>query len=136
MVHRFCPHGFGEFTIGIASKFDDGRRAEDLCSIPDLVGGTTSEVLNLMEKESIPCTTNLLSPVYKRLSMKTRLIFVWSSMLAGPLKKLTCMVRPTDGEGVRFSFGDPCAWLNDPSHKQLWLPPDLKWKRSAGEWFR
>jgi hypothetical protein len=50
MLSRLCPHGAG-LELGIAGKFEDNKRAEDLCAIPDLVGGAFAESLNIMDAE-------------------------------------------------------------------------------------
>ena len=78
LLGRCCSHRLGSVFLGIAGKFEDGRRAEDLCAIPDLVGGAIAEVLASLHG-SIPESTSLLTLLPTHLSTKTELIFGWLS---------------------------------------------------------
>ena len=130
MLHRNCPSSMDMPSIGVAGKFDDNLRAEDLCAIPDLVGGAMAENLNAMDKSSIPRETNLFTPVFKRVSTKATLILGWFASLNGPLKKLFCLVRGHSDGKILCSFSQPTILIDDPNVKTLWTPLDKGWRRS------
>ncbi|KAA5541919.1 hypothetical protein FYK55_17130 [Roseiconus nitratireducens] len=136
LLDRMCPFGMPKIQLGIAGKFDDGRRAEDLCAIPDLVGGAVAECLTSIDKLGIPRSTNIVTPTLKRQKMKTNIIHSWFSTLDGPLSGMLCLVRPHES-GVLLSFANPGLTLGDAGVARLWLPPDKsdeKWQRSSKAW--
>jgi hypothetical protein len=136
LLERMCPFGMPQIQLGIAGKFDDGRRAEDLCAIPDLVGGAVAECLTSIDKRGIPRSTNVVTPTLKRQNMKTNLIHGWFSTLDGPLSGILCLVRPHES-GFMLSFANPNVTLGDAGVPRLWLPPDKsdkKWRRSSKSW--
>jgi hypothetical protein len=125
----------GKFKLGVAGKFDDNRRAEDLISIADLAGGAIAESLSSLGPESIPLSTNIFSYFHKHLSTKSQLIHAWLSLSNVPLKKLLCVVRPGDARGLLFSFGTPyCGFSQAITSLKMWLPPDKGWAKSATSW--
>jgi hypothetical protein len=134
MLHRCCTHGLSDVSMGIAGKFDDGLRAEDLCAIPDLVGGAVAEHLNSLDKDTIPRKTSIVTPSAKRLSTKTQLLMAWFASLAGPLKRMLVLARENPGGGVLLSFADPEILREEPSQRTIWTPPDKGWRRSLGGW--
>jgi hypothetical protein len=125
-----------QIQLGIAGKFDDGRRAEDLCAIPDLVGGAVADCLTSIDKPAIPRSANIVTPALKRQSTKSNIIHSWFSTLSGPLSGMLCLVRPHES-GFIFSFANPDVTIGDAVVPQLWLPPsksDEKWRRSSESW--
>jgi hypothetical protein len=134
MLRRFQP-GLGMVELGIAGKFVDNKRAEDLCAIPDLVGGAIAENLSSLDKAAIPRSAEMFTPVFKRPNTKTALILGWfSSLKSGPLTKLLCLVRPDSHGGFLYSFADPNFGVDDTT-SQLWVPIDKGWARAAEAWF-
>jgi hypothetical protein len=131
MLKRFCPQGFGDIHLGIAGKFDDGRRAEDLCAIPDLAGGAVAETMTAFQ-DSIPESAALFTPLTTRPTTKTEIIHSWLATLRGPLRHLLCALRPADDGGVRWSFGNSAVQPGIAS--RLWQPPDKGWRKSIQSW--
>lgn len=134
MMNRNCPKGMEVPCLGIAGKFEDNRRAEDLCAIPDLVGGAMAEMLTAIDKATIPRESDIVTPVLGRTSTKSKLVFSWFAGLKGPLKKLFCLVRAAPEGQVLISFADPSAKFGDNSTRQLILPPDKGWRDSIRHW--
>lgn len=131
-MDMFCTQGLGELAIGIASKFDDGCRAEDLCSIPDLVGGAQAETLAALHG-AMPETTNLFTPTLGRLSTKTEVLSSWISWIAmrgQPLKYMFMAIRGAGENQLRFSFATPEAQIDPSGNTQLWVPLDKGWKKA------
>jgi len=128
LFRRLCPFEFRDASIGIAGDFDDDYRAEDLCSIPDLVGGAMSDMINAMPKYAIPKTAGLYTPVLTHQSTKATILAAWFACLNGPLKKLLCLIRPDTNDGFYVSLGTPEVDFCDMHSSHLWLPPDPGWK--------
>ena len=132
ILHQYCAEEMGEFALGIAGRFDDERRAEDLVSIVDLAAGAIAENLTALSEDRVPKSSNLSLPTPNRTSTKTVLIHAWLSEVRVPLKKILCLVRPA-GPGKRLlSFGSPVIGVAPPG--RLWLPPDKGWRTSARAW--
>lgn len=129
MISQCCPFETLGLSFGIASKFDDGLRAEDLCSIPDLVGGALSELMNDISKSGIPKSAPLYTPSMRQASIKSSMILAWRSDLNASLKHVFCLVRRA-GNRMRLSFGDPTVSIGGDMPRQLWVPPDRKWMRN------
>jgi hypothetical protein len=136
LLNRMCPFGRPQTQLGIAGKFDDGRRAEDLCAIPDLVGGAVAEFLSNIDKSAIPRSTNIVTPMLDRQSTKSSIINRWFSVLREPLAGLLCLVRSHES-GYLLSFGKPSITPGDAGVPRIWLPPDnleKNWRRSSAFW--
>jgi hypothetical protein len=133
MLRRFCPNGLGDIRIGIAGKFDDDRRAEDLCAIPDLVGGAIAESLTSI-REIIPQFAHLTTTVPRHQSTKTDLILGWLSSLNGPLKYLLCAVTSAGEDQRRYSLANLTVRPATGVDSRLWFPPDKGWRRSVESW--
>jgi len=134
ILHRCCPFGLTGVDIGIAGKFDDDRRAEDLCAIADLVGGALAEHLTMLDKRAIPRSTNIVTTVFKHSSTKAKIILSWFAMLQGALKRVVCLVRPHESGGLLISFTNPEVRVPGDISSQLWLPPDKGWINSSRAW--
>ena len=105
MLDQFCPQGLGKVrfaTTGDLSNSGDHLRAEDLCSIPDLVGGAIADHLTSI-KGIIPGSGNLAIPMVDQRT-KTAQILRWLSNLDGPLKHLVCVVKSAGPDQRRYSF--------------------------------
>lgn len=120
--------------IGIASKFDDNRRAEDLCSIPDLVGGAVAEQFNVTDPNSIPRSSNFANVLHSPLSTKSGLILEWAGNGKGHLKRHLILVRPDKDGKVLISFGAFQKLGPMEIQHGLWLPPDKGWRKSSESW--
>ena len=134
MLYRFCPQGFEELSIGVSGKFDDDLRAEDLCSIPDLVGGAVAESLTSLGV-AIPQASGIFTPLFARQATKTNLLLQWISSLDGPLRFLMCIIRPAGDGQLLVSFGEPALHV-DRVPGLLWTPPDKGWNESLRSWRR
>jgi hypothetical protein len=133
LLRRCCPHHLGSVDFGIASAFDDGRRAEDLCAIPDLVGGAVAEIMNPL-RDSMPHSAALFAPFTAQTSTKTDVILSWLATLRGPLKHLVCAVKPV-GDSFRWSFGTIAACRHAGLTTRLWRPPDKGWRKAIEGWW-
>jgi len=125
----------GEMALGIAGKFDDDRRAEDLISIVDLVGGALSESLCPLISEDFPASPNIVVPVPGRISTKSQLILAWLCASDRPLKKMIWVIGRSPAGNIKFSFLNPKnltgqLGVNSP----LWVPPDKGWNESSESW--
>ena len=131
-IQLFCPHGFQDSAFGIASKFEDGRCAEDLCAIPDLVGGAVVETLGALQGV-IPESSHLFTPVLSVLPTKVQILSSWISSIATgryPLKYMFAIIRDA-GEGrLLFSFATPETEFNPPGYTNLWTPLDKGWRKA------
>ena len=130
LLQRCCSFEFNELSIGIAGEFDDGYRAEDLCSIPDLVGGAMSDMIDAIPTGSIPKIGNLFTPTFGRRSTKATILAAWFANQNVPLKKLFCLVRPDAENQIRVSFGTPDVQLGGQYTGRIWVPPDNGWERN------
>lgn len=132
MLHHYSAGGLGQFRFGIAGKFNDERRAEDLISIVDLAAGAFAETLTSLSESRIPKSTNVFIPTPGKTSTKAELILGWLSDSTVPLKKIVCLVRPWTSGQFLVSFGSPELRINPPG--RLWLPPDKGWRKSSESW--
>lgn len=130
LLHH-VPAWAGEFALGVAGKFDDERRAEDLASMTDLAAGAISEYLTALGVARTPTCTNLSLPTQVPLATKTQLILAWLSESPNALKKFACVFR-TAGDGqLRISFGVPLVRLRYPGENwPMWVPPDKGWRNT------
>jgi len=132
MLTARCTHGLAGGALGIASKFEDGRRAEDLCAVPDLVAGAFSEYLTIAPEGTIN-EAGLYVPKATMYSTKTTLILGWLSTLRGLLKQTCCLASPNGHNGRSYRFLSISTWV-DPVGGPLWTPPDKGWKRTIEGW--
>jgi hypothetical protein len=135
MLHQYCTEKMGQISLGIAGKFEDDRRAEDLISIVDLAGGAFSERLTALGTDRLPKSTNIFAPMRKPMSTKSQLILSWMFESKRPLKKVICLLRPSEDGKVLVSFARPGMRTRFPGENlPLWLPPDKGWIQSAESW--
>jgi len=134
MVNRCCPYGIGSVRLGIAGLFDDEKRAEDLCAIPDLVGGAIAESLTSIEKGAIPRYILTNTSASENVSTKTKIIYAWLSTLNGPLKKLFCLLRAEPDGKLLISFADPTMRLANLAVPGTAPPLDKGWTDSSKSW--
>jgi hypothetical protein len=128
-----CPHRFSDVSIGIAGLFDDGRRAEDLCSIPDLAGGAIADSLISLDEHAIPRSTCLTTPFPSVMPTKTDIILTWLGLLEQGdqnLKHLNFMIRPTDNDQMLISHSNVVLSVEEGVNQRIWTPPDKGWKRA------
>lgn len=135
LLHGFCAHGLNKCELGVAGEITDGEhRAEDICSIPDLVGGMVAESLTLIGKDNIPGRDDLFQPEFVTCSVKSQIILSWFSSLRGPLTRLLCVVRPSDGDQCLYSFTPAYSKFPFSLVKESLDPSEEKWLRSAQSW--
>jgi len=95
-------------TLGIASKFDDERRAEDLVAIPDLAAGAFSETLTTIGKSNLPTPSSGPSDPQVFTQIKSILINAWGGETDKPLKHMNVIIRIADNGQTLVSFcGSP-----------------------------
>jgi hypothetical protein len=132
MFSHYGLRDLGQLALGVAGKFDDNKRAEDLASIADLAAGAISGVLNEFESnDAFPKSSKIIEPLTKRLATKTQVLFAWLSDSTVPLKKLICVLRPADSGKLQFAFLKPHTILQPTG---MWFPPDKGWQESAQYW--
>lgn len=126
LLDLMAARGLVPASIGISSKFDDLKRAEDLCAIPDLVGGALCEFIEAFPGELTPGTSQLTIPTARRLSTKSTLVLGWLRLAQGNLKHMLAVIRPgTQPRELDISIPNLVFYV-DPS--RLHLPPDKGWK--------
>ena len=130
LMHTY-PTESPQFRLGIASKFDDDRLAEDLVAIPDLAAGAFSEMLTTTGKSNIPTLGSGLSTERLFLAIKSTIINAWRSQIDTPLKHFHVLVRAAERGHTSFSFGIPFVGMP----RQDDVPEDApkvnsKWRRA------
>lgn len=119
------------FALGVASEFtEDGRRAEDLLAIPDLVAGAYSEALVSAGTTNIP--TSGCGPSDQALWLKTKstLINGFLASTGNPLKVICCIVR-RHPQGMMMSFNRPFVRIPMPGEStEGAVPTNEKWRKS------
>jgi hypothetical protein len=133
MLHQMCPFGFSRLQLLIAGRCNDELLTEDLCSIPDLVGGAVTEYFNSIDTSTVPTSTNLQTLVWDRLSTKSHLINLWLGSAHPALSIIICLAREHAGN-LQLSFTSPFAFVGSTGASPLWLPLDKGWQRSARVW--
>jgi hypothetical protein len=135
MLRHYFPDELKEIRLGVASKFEDDRLAEDLVSIADLAAGAFSERINAQGPDRLPKSTNLFVPIPKALSTKTEVISLWLYDSKSPLKKFFCFLRPGDGDNVLVSLATPKLRPPFPGENlPLCVPPKKNWIQSMKSW--
>jgi hypothetical protein len=125
------PEEYSQVRLGIASKFDDDRRAEDLVAIPDLAAGAFSETLTAMGKANMPTSGSGPCGEALFLQIKSTLINGWRSQAGKLLKHLNLVIRAAEGGGTLFSFGAPFVRMLRPGESAEGAPTlNSKWRRS------
>lgn len=130
ILHKY-PDERPEIGLGIASKFDDERRAEDLVAIPDLAAGAFSEMLTTIGKSNMP--TSGTGPIGTALflQIKSSLINTWRSEADKPLKHMNAVIRVAEGGQTLVSFGSPFSRMLRPGESTERVPTlNSKWRRA------
>jgi len=132
---HYCQDNLGKLTCGMAGKFNDNRRAEDLVSIVDVVGGAVSEILSSISPEDFPKSRKVVTPILKRLSTKSQVILSWLAEQKGSLKKIILVIRPSNAGKIQFSILNLLNLTGMAKGRfGLWLPPDKGWIQSIKSW--
>jgi hypothetical protein len=129
-IHR---HGdeLPDMSMGIASKFDDGLRAEDLVAIPDLAAGAFSGLLTVAGKESIAKLAVGRNDLGVLMQTKSSLINGWRSLNTKPLKHINAIVRGAETGQMHLSFGTTFGRLLGPNKSREGAPVlNSKWRRA------
>lgn len=108
--------------IGIASKFEDDRPHEDLCSIPDLIGGAVAEQFNVTDPNNIPRSSNLSHVVNSPLSTKAGIVLEWAGNGKGHLKRHLILIAQRKLVKCRLVASFHKMGFMEIQH-ELWLPP-------------
>jgi hypothetical protein len=135
VFRHYYPHEMKDLALGIAGKFDDVRRAEDLISIVDLAGGALSESVGSLVALDLPRSPKLVVPIMKRMSTKVRLILIWLCESNRPLKKMIWVISKSAAGDRRWSLLNLQNLTDLPGkHSPLWVPPDKGWRESSEAW--
>lgn len=132
MVNRMCPTDVALDRCIISGQIEDQKRAEDLCAIPDLVGGAVADYLEALPTGTGPDSQLLTTPA-RRLSTKSTLILGWLGLLKAGLKNVNVIVRPAGLGQLSVSFFD-LSVIIDPTG--LHLPPDRGWEKALSKHLR
>lgn len=125
------PDEYPTVALGVASKFDDDLKAEDLVAIPDLAAGAFSEALTAIGKDNLPRSGTGPTETPRFLQTKASLINSWRSDQARPLKHLTLAVRQNGNGKVLLSFGSPFVRTLRADESLHGAPVlSAKWKRA------
>jgi hypothetical protein len=95
----------GELRCGTTECDDGSRFIEDFVSVPDLVAGALTDVLNTnSDLQRDPTVIGRVRSL-ENLSLKTRMILAWFKDRSQPLKRLVCVFDPsTRGSSIRTSW--------------------------------
>lgn len=130
LLHKY-PDEYLDVSLGIASQFDDERRAEDLVAIPDLAAGAYSELLSTMGKEKMPTSGTGPSDITGFVQIKSTLINAWRSGNSKSLKHMNAIVRPKENGQALVSFGSPFFRTPRPGESLDGAPIlNPKWRRA------
>jgi hypothetical protein len=134
MLHA-SPVGNPTLHLGIGSGFDDGTRAEDLLSIPDLAAGAYSEMLSKMGKPNMPEHQVGRQRLDFAMQVKTMLITAWRSDDTQPLKHFDLLVRDAGNGQLRLSPGHASFRLPSPGEPTAPQPEiHPKWAKAMADW--
>jgi hypothetical protein len=130
LLHKY-PDEYLEFRLGIASLFNDDRRAEDLVAIPDLAAGAFSETLTTMGKSNMPTSGTGPRGVALFVQIKSLLINAWRYGNSRPLKHMNAVIRPAEGGHMLVSFVAPFTRRLRPDESAEGAPTlNAKWRRA------
>lgn len=130
ILHKY-PDDCLEIGLGIASKFDDERCAEDLVAIPDLAAGAFSETLTTIGKSNMPTSGSGPSDTALFLQVKSSLINTWRSEVDKPLKHMNAIIRGVEGGQTLVSFGAPFSRMLRPGESAEGAATlNSKWRRA------
>ena len=109
---HYLTHDMGELRCGTTECDDGSRFIEDFVSVPDLVAGALTDVLNTnLDLQRDPTVVGRVRSL-ENLSLKTRMILAWFKDTSQPLKRIVCVFDPsTGGSRIRTSwlqfYGEP-----------------------------
>ena len=130
ILHKY-PDEQLRISLGIASKFADERRAEDLVAIPDLAAGAFSEQLTTIGNSNMPTSGSGPSSTTLFLQIKSTLINTWRSAVDNPLKHMNAMIRIAPDGQTLLSFGAPFSRMLRPGESAEGAPTlNSKWRRA------
>lgn len=136
LLHTY-PHERLEIGLGIASKFDDDLRAEDLVAIPDLAAGAFSETLTTMGKANMPTSGSGPSDMASFIQIKSTLINAWRYDNDKPLKHMNAVIRIAEGGQTLVSFGSPSVRALHAGESAEGAPTlNSKWRRALEAYMR
>jgi hypothetical protein len=102
---HYLTHDMGDLRCGTTECDDDSRVIEDLVSVPDLIAGALTDVLNTnSELQTNPTVVGRIRSL-ENLSLKTRMILAWFKDRSQPLKRIVCVFDPsTDGSRLKTQW--------------------------------
>jgi hypothetical protein len=101
----YLRHGMGYVKCGTTAIDGPSRQVEDFAAIPDLVVGCLSETLARNEICDVPISTEVMFPIRIKGIPKSKRILRWyTDMAIHPLKRLMCVIHPTEDEGQHSAF--------------------------------
>ena len=108
IFQQYIPHKMGQIVMETTEIDTNSRKLEDFVAIPDLAAGALSEVLTIMHKTNQMPGKNILRPLPTKISNKTKFIIQWLSQKSEPLKRMTCVINPTQDDPTLFNL----KWLD------------------------
>ena len=130
LLHKY-PDEYLEVSLGIASQFDDDRRAEDLVAIPDLAAGAYSETLTTIGNANMPTSGTGTSDMTQFVQIKSSLINAWRFDNTKPLKHMNAIIRSIESGEMLVSFGSPFSRVLRPGESAEGAPSlNSKWQRA------
>lgn len=95
------PHNMGHFRLA-STKSDSGSRdLEDLASIPDLAAGALAEFSTTLEYEGGFLDSDIMRPLSKNLSHKSKAILAWLAESHHTLKKISIVIQSVPPNHIR-----------------------------------
>jgi len=91
----YLRHDLRHLRCG-TTRSDVNRQLEDFAAVPDLVAGALSELLTAMETGGTLPRFPLFLPAPSGVSDKTKTIMCWFAQQSGNLKRLVCLINPSD----------------------------------------
>jgi hypothetical protein len=129
LLHEFGDYKPRNVRFGVASKFNDGLLAEDLCAIPDLAAGAIAELLT-RHNGALPRTEPIVTMPASPLSTKSQLITAWLALPMPRLKSLVVAIRSGLDGGIQLQLANPTILSDQETPRRLRLPADKGWRNS------
>ena len=101
----YLKHRLGALQCGTTAIDGPLRQVEDFAAIPDLIVGCLNETLTRNEICDAPISTEVMFPIRIKGIPKSKRILRWyTDMDIHPLKRLTCVIHPSEDEGQYSAF--------------------------------
>lgn len=99
MIMGRAPHHISAVECATTVTDSGAFETEDLVTIPDLVGGAVTDLLNAWKDAGVSWSTKLHVPIPDSVQAKARPILNWFSSARGPLTRMLIVVIPNSTPG-------------------------------------